>query len=53
MIAWIVRRIVDDGYAKQNRGEFASLARMFAADGVFEFMATRRSAVNAADGRRS
>src|SRR5438309_1291897 len=38
VISWIVRRIVEDGYAKQNRGEFAELARMFAADGVFEFI---------------
>jgi ketosteroid isomerase-like protein len=38
MIAWIVRRIVAEGYAKQNRGDFAAVADMFAADGVFEFI---------------
>jgi ketosteroid isomerase-like protein len=38
MISWIVRRIVENGYAKQNRGDFEGVARMFAADGVFEFM---------------
>jgi ketosteroid isomerase-like protein len=38
MISWIVRRIVENGYAKQNRGDFAGLARAFANDGVLEFM---------------
>src|SRR5947209_14647209 len=38
MLSWIVRRIVENGYAKQNRGDFAGLARAFAKDGVLEFM---------------
>lgn len=37
MISWIVRRIVERGYARQNRGDFAGLARMFSRDAVFEF----------------
>jgi ketosteroid isomerase-like protein len=38
MLSLIVRRIVKDGYDKQNRGDFQALARMFAEDGVFEFL---------------
>ena len=37
MLSLIVRRVVQDGYEKQNRGEFGALAKMFAKDGVFEF----------------
>jgi len=37
MLAPIVRRVVQDGYNKQNRGDFQALTRMFAQDGVFEF----------------
>ena len=37
MISWLVRRVIEDGYARQNRGDFRGLAKMFAADGVFEF----------------
>ena len=38
MIASIVRRVVEDGYDKQNRGDFAALGDLFAADAVFEFL---------------
>jgi ketosteroid isomerase-like protein len=37
ILSLIVRRVVQAGYAKQNRGDFEALARMFSADGVFEF----------------
>lgn len=37
MLSLIVRRLVQDGYEKQNRGDFLALTRMFAKDGVFEF----------------
>ena len=38
MISWIVRRVIESGYRMQNRGDFDGLSRMFAADGVFEFV---------------
>jgi ketosteroid isomerase-like protein len=37
MISWIVRRAIENGYRKQNRGDFKGLAAVFARDGVFEF----------------
>jgi len=37
MLSLIVRRVVQDGYAKQNRGDFQALTTMFAPDGVLEF----------------
>jgi ketosteroid isomerase-like protein len=37
MLSLIVRRVVQNGYAKQNRGDFEALSRMFAKDAVFEF----------------
>lgn len=38
MLSVIVRRIVEDGYDKQNRGDFLALTKMFAEDGLFEFL---------------
>jgi ketosteroid isomerase-like protein len=37
MVSWIVGRVVENGYGKQNRGDFEGLTKMFAEDGVFEF----------------
>jgi len=37
MVSWIVRRIIESGYRKQNRGDYGAVANMFAADGRFEF----------------
>ena len=37
MLSLIVRRVVQNGYAKQNRGDFEALSRMFSEDAVFEF----------------
>ncbi len=37
MVSWIVRRIVENGYRKQNCGDYGGLAEMFAHDATFEF----------------
>jgi len=37
MISWVIRRVIESGYARQNRGDFEGVARAFARDGVFEF----------------
>ena len=37
MISVIVRRVVQNAYAKQNRGDFEALSGMFSEDAVFEF----------------
>lgn len=37
MLSLIVHRVVQNGYAKQNRGDFNGLSRMFSEDAVFEF----------------
>jgi ketosteroid isomerase-like protein len=37
MISWIVRRVIENGYGKQNRGDFSGVTKMFSKDGLFEF----------------
>ena len=38
MISWFVRRVVEQGYRKQNRGNFEGLTKMLAEDGLFELV---------------
>ncbi len=37
MISWIVRQVIENGYGKQNRGDFGGLTKMFSNDGLLEF----------------